>query len=204
VTLTTKDHENEAKGGTKETDAADHAKDHARILELVKTQYGGLLSLVRRKLKDRELAADLINEAIAVTLEHSRQGRLNQQGNIGGYVFKVTMNLLRNHRRNSDNREDLRSDTAVLDTHGTYEPDAVEAAQTRLKTQQLIASLSSPRDREVIKRFYLDEEGKQRICEDMGLTPLQFTQVISRARQRMKAVFDAQGFKRSDFLSLVL
>jgi len=184
--------------------APDHAKDHAQVSELLRTQYGGLLSLVRRKIKDRELAADLINEAIAITLEHARLGRLTQQGGIGGYVFQVAMNLLRNYRRNADNRNDLRSSVEVLEIHVTYEPDEIEAAQIRKKTQRLIESLASARDREVVKRFYLDEEDKQTICESMGLTPLQFTQVMSRARQRMKAVFDAEGSNKSDFISLVL
>jgi RNA polymerase sigma-70 factor (ECF subfamily) len=85
-----------------------------------------------------------------------------------------------------------------------YDTDGVEAIQIRQRTQQLIESLPSPRDRDVIKRFYLDEEDKEVICGKLGLTPLQFTQVMSRARQRMKQLFDSQGLKRGDFFSLVL
>jgi RNA polymerase sigma-70 factor (ECF subfamily) len=175
-----------------------------QIAELIKTQYSGLLSLVRRKLKDRELAADLINDAIVITLEHAQLGRLTQLESIGGYVFKVCMNLLRNHERSSGNRSDLRADDAVMDTLAEYDTDTIEATQIQHCTLRLIESLSSTRDREVIKRFYLDEHDKQTICDELGLTPLQFTQVMSRARQRMKQIFESQGFKRGDFLSLIL
>jgi len=196
ITLNTFGH---AVNEVREPKAPYHSVDHAQIAELIKSQYGGLLNLVRRKLKDRELANDLVNEAIAITLEHARRGRLTQLENIGGYVFKVSMNLLRNYRRNIDNRQDLRSNLDVLETLALYEHDELEAAQIRQKAQRLIESLTSSRDREVVKRFYLDEEDKQVICDDLGLTPLQFTQVMSRARQRMKAIFDSEGFKRGDF-----
>jgi RNA polymerase sigma-70 factor, ECF subfamily len=178
--------------------------DHAQLTELIKKQYGGILSLVRRKLNDRELASDLVNDAIAITLEHAQQGRLKQLTSIGGYIFKVSMNLLRNHQRNSDNRADLRADVDALNTLAEHYGDVVEATQLRRRAQRLVESLSSPRDREVIKRFYLDEQEKESICKDLSLTPLQFTQIVSRARQRMKQAFDAQGFERADYLSLTL
>ena len=181
-----------------------HAINHEQIAELVRQQYGGLLSLVRRKLKDRELASELVNEAIAITLEHSRLGRLTELQSIGGYVFRVSMNLLRNHQRNVDNRLDLRADVATLDALVEYESDNLQAAEIRQQARRVIESLASPRDREVIKRFYLAEDDKQVICQELGLTPLQFTQIMSRARQRMKQIFDTQGLKAGDLFSLLV
>jgi RNA polymerase sigma-70 factor (ECF subfamily) len=184
--------------------ASNHTVDHAKIRALLTNHYAGLLSLVRSKLNDRELAADLINEAIVITLEHAQLGRLLQLESIGGYVFKVSMNLLRNHERSIGNRSDLRLDSSVMDSLPEYDSDDIEAAQIRNRTLQVIESLTSTRDRKVIKRFYLDEQDKEVICEELGLTPLQFTQVMSRARQRMKQLFDSQGLKRGDFFSLIL
>jgi RNA polymerase sigma-70 factor (ECF subfamily) len=65
--------------------------------------------------------------------------------------------------------------------------------------------LPVPRDREVIKRFYLDEETKDAICQSLGLSPIHFDRVIFRARQRMRALMEAKGFRKPDlFGSLVL
>jgi RNA polymerase sigma-70 factor (ECF subfamily) len=194
----------EVEGGLLESRDSDHLPSPAQISELIKKQYSGLLNLVRRKLKDREIASDLVNAAIVLTLEHARLGRLKNIESIGGYVFKISMNLLRNYERNIDNRFDLRVDGGVMESLAKYDSDNVEVDQIRLKAQQLIESLSSPRDRQVIKRFYLDEHDKQHICDDLGLTPLQFTQVMSRARQRMKQIFESQGLKRADFFSVLL
>jgi RNA polymerase sigma-70 factor (ECF subfamily) len=177
--------------------------NHSKVAELIRIHYSGLLTLVSRKLKNREFAADLVNEAIVITLEQVRVGRLSQSERIAGYVFKVSMNLLRNHARNIDNRHDLRSNIDMLETLATQDSDDIESTQIRRKAQQVIEALSSARDREVVKRFYLDEEDKEAICDALGLTPLQFTQVMSRARQRMKSIFESQGLKRSDLLSLL-
>jgi RNA polymerase sigma-70 factor (ECF subfamily) len=160
--------------------------------------------LTQRKLKDRELAADLINEAIVVTLDHIRIGRPIEPRHVAGYVFKVGLNLLRNRQRNAHNRADLRADAKTLETLSECDDDVVQATQIRQKALQVINSLGSPRDREVVKRFYLDEDEKVVICADLGLTPLQFTQVMSRARQRMKLLFESQGIKSTDFYSFIV
>jgi RNA polymerase sigma-70 factor (ECF subfamily) len=178
--------------------------EQKQIAELVQAQYSGLLSLMHRKLKDRELAAEILNEGIVVTLEHARLGRLTHKEQIGGYVFRVCMNLLRNIQRTVANRPDLRINIECLDILTRNDTDGIESEQIRRKAQQLIESLSSARDREVVKRFYLDEEDKESICEALSLTPLQFNLVLSRARQRMKLIFETQGHKRIDFLSLLL
>jgi len=174
---------------------------HSEVARLIETEYRGLIGLVRSKLRDRDLAADLVNEAIVVTLEHAKSGRLARTDQIGGYVFTVSMNLLRNHQRNSDNRQDLRSSVDELNAVAIHDRDVTEDSELRRKAQHVLESLSSIRDREVIKRFYFDEDDRQVICTDLGLTPLQFTQVISRARKRMKAIFDLEGLKREDLLS---
>ena len=70
--------------------------------------------------------------------------------------------------------------------------------------RSLIESLPTARDREIVKRFYLDEDEKDVICRDLGLSALHFDKVIFRARQRMKALLEARGFKRSDFFSVLL
>jgi len=40
------------------------------------------------------------------------------------------------------------------------------------------------RDREILTRFYLDEQTQEQICEDMNLTETQFRLLKSRAKAR--------------------
>jgi hypothetical protein len=94
-------------------------------------------------------------------------------------------------------------DAGALNSLTEPNSDCVEATEIQKKVRHVFESLTSSRDREVIKRFYLDEVDKRVICHELGLTPLQFTQVMSRARQRMKLIFESQGIRRGDFFSVV-
>src|SRR5215831_515066 len=76
------------------------AMNRESVERLLVTEYPGLLALLRRKARDPQLAADLLNESLVVTLNNFDSGRISDPSHIGGYVFQVAMNLLRNHRRN--------------------------------------------------------------------------------------------------------
>jgi len=180
------------------------ATECSKISELIKLHYTGLLNHVRGKVKDRELAADLVHQAIAITLEQVRSGRVSTNDQIAGYVFNVSMNLLRNHRRNMDNRTDLRADPEVLaDMEKEGLDNSMDDCQTRKLVRKVLESVNR-RDREVITRFYLDEQEREMICRELDLSSIQFNQVISRARQRLKVELESSGFKGSDLVCMLL
>ena len=64
--------------------------------------------------------------------------------------------------------------------------------------------MKSARDRAAIVRFYLDEERKEQICADLGLTELQFNLVLFRARNRLRQIFQQSGLVKTDLLSLAI
>jgi DNA-directed RNA polymerase specialized sigma subunit len=47
----------------------------------------------------------------------------------------------------------------------------------------VLAELSE-RDREILTRFYVDEQGQEQICSEMALTETQFRLLKSRAKAR--------------------
>ena len=48
------------------------------------------------------------------------------------------------------------------------------------------------RDREILRRYYLSDDDKQRICQDLQLTSAHFDRVLFRAKQRMRELIDQQ------------
>jgi DNA-directed RNA polymerase specialized sigma24 family protein len=46
-----------------------------------------------------------------------------------------------------------------------------------------------PRYRQLLLRFYINEESKEVICADLGLTPKQFDNVLHRARNSYKELY---------------
>ena len=98
------------------------------------------------------------------------------------------------------------------------DPDAVDAAADDTAHQELareadsaagvvrklLAQLKSERDRQVMVRFYLDEEPKASICKDLQLSDLQFNQVLFRARDRLRQLLSTAGFQQRDLLCFAL
>jgi RNA polymerase sigma-70 factor (ECF subfamily) len=174
--------------------------------ELIKQHYTGLYTLLHRRIRDGNIAQEILNEAVATAIAHSRDGRVSDQTRIAGYVYRVALNLYRNYRREYANRPGVHAtgeEIEQLPAQRVAEEAAVDSSILR-QVVSIISSLPTARDREIVKRFYLDEEDKAEICRSLGLTPLHFDRVIFRARQRMRSLLEAKGFDKSDFFSILL
>jgi len=172
--------------------------------KIVHANYARLLRIVTAKVWDPQLAADLTNDAVEITLRRVRSGRLRVPEEIPGYVLGTVANLLRNHRRDKDNRPDLRADAETL--AGVIQPEKDELHVERMAqlVRTVITSLKSSRDRQIVVRYYLEEDDKQSICTDFGVTALQLDKLLFRVRERMRALFTARGLGKQEFLGLLL
>lgn len=177
----------------------------AEVAQLIERNYVGLRLLVSRRCRDPQVAADLLNDAVCTTWSKWQAGKIARPEQIAGYVLQVTMNLLRNHRRAIGERPERRADASKLDEiAGAREPgdDTIEL-QIADRVKSVIRSMSSERDRAILVRFYLDEEDKNRICSDLGLSPLQFDKILHRARGRLRKLLESDGLGPSDLLSVL-
>lgn len=172
--------------------------------EFVKHHYAGLQLLLRRRIGDPGVAAEILNEAVATAIAHMRVGRVAQPDRLPGYVYRVALNLYRNYRREFDNRTEIRTNPDDIDQlpAASCAADTIDAGVLQ-RVRAVIEELPTPRDREIVKRFYLEEEDKADICASLGLTPLHFDKVVFRARQRMRVLLESKGFEKADFLSLL-
>ena len=180
--------------------------DRAAIESLIARQYTGLRLLIQRRTGDPEVAADILNQAACTTWEKWQTGQVHRPEQIGGYIFQVAMNLLRNRRRSVSERADRRSDPDVI---GTLPSEA--SAEDRwldkklgLRVKHILKELPTARDREILVRFYLQEEEKDAICRDLALDADQFDKVLHRARGRLKELLESHGLQKSDFFMLCL
>ena len=55
--------------------------------------------------------------------------------------------------------------------------------------RRLIGELPTDRDRQVLYRFYIAEDDKAAICQDLELSSLHFNRVLHRARQRYRELY---------------
>jgi RNA polymerase sigma-70 factor, ECF subfamily len=168
----------------------------------ISADYAGLIALFARKLGDRALAEDIVNQAFVESLDKLAQQQIADPGRFSGFVYGVAFNLLRNHRRRMDNRRENRASSIVLDNlvsdaslFDQFLDDSMAAAIRRI-----VAELPIARDREVVRRFYLEEHTKAAICAELGLSPLHFDKIVFRARRRMRRLMEAHGIDVRDAL----
>jgi RNA polymerase sigma-70 factor, ECF subfamily len=176
----------------------------ADVAALIERNYVGLRLLVARRCRDQHVGADLLNEAVCTTWAKWQAGKIERPEQIAGYVLQVTMNLLRNHRRAIAERPEKRADATKLQELASDAQPGDEAIerQIALQVKNVIRGMSSQRDRAILVRFYLDEEDKQTICRDLGLTPLQFDKILHRARGRLRKLLESGGLGRAELLSV--
>jgi len=179
---------------------------HDKAHEVLLRDMSGLKAQLTRVTRDAELASDLLQDAIVTALQKLEAGEIEHRGQLDGYVYRVALNHLRNHRR-KDKSTISGPDTLpdLVDAEGEARPGrAIEGGQFSRVVTQLLKEMTSPRDREVLIRFYLQEEDRSALCRSLALTDLQFNRVIFRARGRLRELLERRGLGKTDFLSIGL
>src|ERR1700685_3436092 len=144
--------------------------DPVEHLAAVYRDYPGLRALILRRVQDPQLAADILQDAAVTTLEKLRAGEIAQPSGIGGYLYRVALNHLRNYRRKDRTAVSSSADLESL-PDGEDGPDVVgvDRAQWAKAARLMLEELPTSRDRELLVRFYLNDECKEEICASLGL-----------------------------------
>jgi DNA-directed RNA polymerase specialized sigma24 family protein len=56
--------------------------------------------------------------------------------------------------------------------------------------RQVLKEMHNERDIQLLFRYYLAEDDKEKICADLGLTTLHFNRVLHRARARYRELYE--------------
>lgn len=169
------------------------AGDRAAEEELVRRYSRGLLVHLRRMTGDPALSDDLHQETFRVVLERLRREELEEPGRLAAFVLRTGRNLFLGAWRKRTRRGE---GTSLDGLDGEPEPAIADPAPGQLaavlrderirRVRQVIGELATPRDRQLLFRFYVAEEERESICADLGLTGPHFNRVLFRARQRLK------------------
>lgn len=164
--------------------------DRRAEAEMVERYNRGLRFLLRRKARDTQLAEDLLQETWAVALQKIRAGGVSNPGRLAGYLCGIAKNLaIGEYRRKSRQRTSANSEIVDLVADESPSPfQRVSRAQVCGHVRDYLNDLKRDRDREILNRFYVKDEDKKTICNDMALDSAHFNRVLFRARQRLKEV----------------
>jgi RNA polymerase sigma-70 factor, ECF subfamily len=190
----------EAVAGLEATDSTPKTPGPGAILR----NMAGLRAQLARVTGSAELAADLLQDAVVTALQKLNAGEISDPAHLDGYVYRVAVNHLLNHRRKDRSHTHCESVDEVADaTEAGLPTESVEADQWAQVARRLLQEVHPVRDRELLVRFYLKEERKEELCRELGLTESHFNRVIYRARQRFRELLQRRGLSKSDFLAII-
>jgi RNA polymerase sigma-70 factor, ECF subfamily len=163
----------------------------------------GIRALLERRCGSAAIAEDMLSHAIETSLEKLRDGSIARPELIRGYIYRVALNHWRNFRRTDKSARTVTEGIEqIADETGSEAVASLERVRWAKVMREVLGELQNPRDRALIIGFYLEEEEKTELCSRLGLSAEHFNRVVHRARERFRALLEARGFQRGDFLSL--
>jgi RNA polymerase sigma-70 factor, ECF subfamily len=154
-----------------------------------------LLQIFLQRRIERDTAQDLLQRTFLQAVQKIRTEGLDDPANLGGYLYRTACNLAVMYwrgelaRRRTSTAEPL----AMLRDGAPPLDERIDQELLATCVRRLMVELPRDRDREVLRRLYLDEEPKAQVREAMHLTDLQFNQVLFRARQRFGEILRRHG-----------
>ena len=129
---------------------------------------------------------DRVHDVFLMVTQSIRRGELRAPERLMGYIRTVVRRQVAGQIEESVNarrtRVDIDMGIPVSDHAANPERRAIE--EQNLEVAMRILRSLPRRDREVLMRFYLDEQTPEEICRDLGLTETQFRLIKSRAKSR--------------------
>src|SRR5688500_8472060 len=167
----------------------------------------GLRVLLRRRTGgDAGLPQDLVQETLLVVIQRLRGAGIDEPQRLAAFAAQTARNLaIASLRKAERQKTDVDSDATNRNADpGQGVVGIASDREAALAVRALLRELPQPRDRLMLKRFYLDDHDKDTICREMDLTEAAFNQALSRARRRFRQILEERGFAKRDLLSLGL
>ena len=154
----------------------------------------GVRAILWNVCRDRSVVDDLFQETFRVLLQRLRAGAVRDPSQLGAFVASLARNLATEHYRRARRSEgDSSARLERLEDPRPSASELVTRAEQAVLVRRIVEELTVPRDRDILRRFYLGQESKEKIQADHGLTNLQFNRVLHRARERFRELWLARS-----------
>lgn len=155
-------------------------------MEELYTFFGrGIRYYLCRQLGHQELD-DKVHDTFLIVVQAIRRGELREPDRLMGFVRTVVRRQVAAHidRVVHSRRDEIDLDLGVRIADRRRNPEQAAAFHQRVKFMLEVLAKLSDRDREILTRFYLNEESQEQVCDEMGLSETQFRLLKSRAKAR--------------------
>jgi RNA polymerase sigma-70 factor, ECF subfamily len=168
------------------------AGDQRSEAELVERYKRVVMNIIRREVGDAAIAEDLFQETFYIVIEKIRQGDVRETDKLAGFVCSVARNRVIKYFQRVARHESLTEmeETAHLPHPASNQLEELLRKEKADIVRQVLKEMTNERDIQVLFRYYLAEDDKEKICTDLGLTRLHFNRVLHRARERYRELYE--------------
>ena len=171
------------------------AGDRAAEGQLVERFGRQILFLLRSWTRDDATAEDLYQETFRTVLEKVRGGEPRDPEKLGSYLCGLAKNLCTYHYRRGGRRQRYHAEPEAASVVPDPSPGLLGSLLQREKidlVRRVLDEMPTARDREILGRFYLADDDKAEICDDLDIPEEHFKRVLYRARQRYRELYEAR------------
>src|SRR5271165_4735848 len=159
--------------------------EEAGMEELYRVFARGIRFYLCRQLGAQELD-DKVHDTFLIVVQAIQRGDLREPDRLMGFVRTIVRRQVAAY---IDEAVHSRREQAELDTGHTIadlkeNPEQIAMARQKADLMKSVLASLSQRDREILERFYLQEQPQDQICEQMHLSETQFRLLKSRAKAR--------------------
>ena len=160
-------------------------KDAKGLEDLYRVFSRGVRFYLCRQLGPQDLD-DRVHDTFLIVAQAIQRGDLREPERLMGYVRTIVRRQvaaqIEENVHSRKHQIDLEWGLAVHDAASNPEQNAIQR-ETQEIALKVLKSISA-RDREILIRFYLEEQTPDQICSEMGLSETQFRLLKSRAKAR--------------------
>jgi RNA polymerase sigma factor (sigma-70 family) len=160
-------------------------REDSGMEELYRIFAKGIRFFLCRQLGSQELD-DKVHDTFLIVVQAIQRGDLREPERLMGFVRTVVRRqvaayidqIVRVRREESD----IEVSGRIPDRRNN--PEQSLAFRQKVELMKCVLRELSDKDREILTRFYLNEQTQEQICEDMNLSDTQFRLLKSRAKAR--------------------
>ena len=161
--------------------------------ELIERYVHSIKLILLKRTGSIQLANDLCQDTFIITLRKLRAGGLRKPQSLSAFIRQTAVNICIDHFRKE--KRYVQQDDGTISRHQSHRDNKarrIDCQATRAVLETVLNQLVMSRDREILRRFYLADEDKARICSDLDLSSTHFDRVLYRAKHRMRELINRQ------------
>ena len=138
------------------------------------------------RMRSREAQEDVRQETLLRVLRNIRSGVIEHPERFGAYVNSVCSNVMLEHFRGDSRWSQFPDEGPELESDESGVESSLLQDERRALVRQALAALSA-KDRSLLHRIFLEEEDKDAVCAEFGVTREHLRVLLHRARGRLRA-----------------